>query len=83
MDILFNAEAAGQLLIQMDKYCAGIQKETQDLLVILKDHGKWNDDQTRAFQANMMEMAKDLDKMLAIEGDYMRTYYERIQELRR
>ena len=82
MDVRFNAAAAEQLLHQMDKYCSGIQKETRDLLAILKTPGQWNDNQKIAFQASIAELAKDLNQALVLEGEYMRTYYQRVQELR-
>lgn len=82
MDIKFDAPAAERLLQQMDTYCTGIQKETKDLLAILKNYGQWNDNQMKAFQANITDIAKDLNQALILEGDYMRTYYQRVQELR-
>ena len=82
MDIRFDASTADRLLQQMDIYCSGIQKETKDLLSILKNSGQWNDNQMLAFQANITELAKDLNQALILEGDYMRTYYQRVQELR-
>ena len=82
MDIRFDASAAERLLQQMDIYCTGIQKETKDILAILKYSGQWNDNQMKAFQANIMEIAQDLNQALILEGDYMRTYYQRVQELR-
>ena len=36
----------------------------------------------QAFQANITDIAKDLNQALILEGDYMRTYYQRVQELR-
>ena len=66
----------------MDKYCSGIQKETRDLLAILKTPGQWNDNQKVAFQANITDLAKELNQDLVLEGEYMRTYYQRVQELR-
>ena len=82
MDIKFDAQAAEVLLRQMDIYCSGIQKETKELLAILKNSGQWNDNQMKAFQTNITEIAKDLNQALILEGDYMRTYYQRVQELR-
>ena len=82
MDIKFDAPAAERLLQNMDKYCSGIQKETKDLLAIMKSSGLWNDNQMKAFQANITEIAKDLNQALILEGEYMRTYYQRVQELR-
>ena len=83
MDIKFDAAAAEQLLRQMDIYCSGIMKETKALLAVLRTPGQWNDNQSKAFQANITSIAKDLNQALALEGDYMRTYYQRVQELRR
>ena len=82
MDIKFDAPAAERLLQNIDKYCSGIQKETKDLLAIMKSSGLWNDNQMKAFQANITEIAKDLNQALILEGEYMRTYYQRVQELR-
>ncbi len=82
MDIRFDAAAAERLIQQMDIYCTGIQKETKYLLAIIQPSGQWNDNQTLAFQANITEIAKDLNHALALEGDYMRTFYQRVQELR-
>ncbi len=82
MDIRFDASAAERLLQQMDIYCTGIQKETKDLLAILKNSGQWNDNQMKAFQANITALAKDLNQVLTHEGEYMRTYDQRVQELR-
>ena len=83
MDIKFDAAAAEQLLRPMDIYCSGIMKETKALLAVLRTPGQWNDNQSKAFQANITSIAKDLNQALALEGDYMRTYYQRVQELRR
>ncbi len=82
MDIKFDASAAEQLLVQMDTYCRGIQKETKDLLAMMKDSGQWNDNQEKAFRSNITEIAKDLNQALRLEGEYMRTYHQRVQELR-
>lgn len=82
MDIKFDAHAAERLLQQMDIYCSGIQKEAKDLLAIMRNSGQWNDNQMKAFQANITEIAKDLNQALILEGDYMRTYYQRVQELK-
>lgn len=82
MDVRFNADAAERLLQQMDLYCSGIQKETKELLATLKSSSDWNDNQMKAFHANITELAKDLNKALMLEGEYMRTYYQRVKELR-
>ena len=82
MDVRFNADAAERLLQQMDLYCSGIQKETKELLATLKSSSDWDDNQMKAFHANITELAKDLNKALTLEGEYMRTYYQRVKELR-
>jgi len=82
MDVRFNADAAERLLQQMDVYCSGIQKETKELLATLKSSSDWDDNQMKAFHANITELAKDLNKALMLEGEYMRTYYQRVKELR-
>ena len=82
MDIKFDARVAERLLQQMDIYCTGIQKETKDLLAILRNSEQWNDNQMDAFQANITALAEDLNQALNLEGEYMRTYYQRVQELR-
>ena len=82
MDVWFNADAAERLLQQMDLYCSGIQKETKELLASLKSSSDWDDNQMKAFHANITELARDLNKALMLEGEYMRTYYQRVKELR-
>lgn len=82
MDIRFDASEAEKLLKEMKKYCSGIQKEARDLLAVLDSQKGWQDNQMIAFQANINELARDLNLALSIESDYMRTFYLRIMELR-
>lgn len=82
MDVKFNAVAAEQLIQQMGIYCSGIQNETRSVLEVLKDSGEWNDNQMKAFQNNMMELAEDLNKALSLESEYMRIFHQRVKELR-
>ena len=82
MDIKFDATAAEQLIKQMDKYCRGVQKETRDLLDIMKTSGGWSDNQKKAFESNINELAGDLNQALRMEADYMKTYDQRVRELR-
>ena len=82
MDIKFDAAAAEQLIKQMDKYCRGVQKETRDLLDIMKTSSGWNDNQKKAFESNINELAGDLNQALRMEADYMKTYDQRVRELR-
>ena len=82
MGIKFDAVVAEQLIQQIDKYCSGMQKEARDLLAIMKDPGEWQDNQMRAFQNNITEIAKDLNLALALESEYLRTFHQRVKELR-
>lgn len=82
MDIKFDANAAEKLINQIDKYCSGIQKEARELLVMLKEPRGWQDNQMRAFQTNVNEIANDLNQALALESEYMRTFYQRMMEVR-
>lgn len=82
MDIKFDVTAAEQLIKQMDKYCRGVQKETRDLLDIMNTSGGWDDNQKKAFESNINELAGDLNQALRMEADYMKTYDQRVRELR-
>ena len=82
MDIKFDAVAAERLIQYMDKYCAGIESETKGLRKLLSDPGDWKDDQMKAFQANINDIAKDLNQALHYEGEYMFTFDQRVKELK-
>lgn len=82
MSVTFDARAAEQLIQQMSRYCSGVHKETRALLDVTKDNVDWNDNQAKAFQANVMELAKDLNKVLFLESEYLKTYQERVRELK-
>ena len=82
MDIKFDVVAAEQLIKQMDIYCRGVQKETRDLLDIMKSSGGWDDNQKKAFDSNINELAAELNQALRMEADYMKTYDQRVRELR-
>ncbi len=82
MDIKFDAGVAEVLIQQMDRYCSGIQRETIELLAIMNDPGEWQDNQMSAFQANINELAEDLNRALSFESEYLRTYHQRVLELR-
>ena len=43
MDVRFDAVAADELINNMATYCSGIQKETRELLELLKQAGGWQD----------------------------------------
>ncbi len=82
METKFDANAAEVLLQEMNKYCLGIQKETRAILETVNLLDNWNDNQKKAFQNNINELAKDLNKTLSFESEYMKVFYERIIELK-
>lgn len=81
-DVRFDASAAEQLIYQMDLYCTGVQTEAKDLLSVLNESGDWKDNQMEAFHRNMIALASDLDRALKLESEYMRTYHQRVRELK-
>ena len=81
MDIRFDEVAAKTLIKQMDSYCSGIKRETQSLLKITSNSTEWNDNQSKAFENNIKEMAKVLNEVLALESEYIRNFYQRVIEL--
>ena len=82
MDVKFDAAAAERLIGEMSTYCSGIMNETRDLLQITNETGQWSDNQSEAFRNNMTELAKDLNKALSLESEYLRTFHQRVTELR-
>ena len=82
MDIRFDANAAEELIRQMDAYCKDIVKETRMLLEVVKNDESWNDTQQKAFQNNITELAKDLNAALTLESEYMRAFHQRVMELK-
>lgn len=82
MDVKFDANAANQLIDQMNTYCSGIMQETKELMSIMNNSYEWDDNQTKAFKNNVGELAKDLKSALALESEYMRTFHQRVTELR-
>lgn len=82
MDVKFDANAANQLISQMNNYCAGIMQENRGLMEIMNSTPEWNDNQTKAFKNNLMELSKDLKTALSLESEYMKTFKQRVNELR-
>ena len=83
MDVRFDSVAAEQLLKQMNIYCTGIVDETKHLLMIVNESYEWEDNQMKSFRNNMTALAGDLEKILKFESEYMNTFGQRIQELKR
>ncbi len=82
MDIIFNADAADNMIKQMDLYCRSVQGNAIQLLSVLKASGNWNDKQKVSFEMNMDELSKDLQNALRLESEYLRMYQQRVNELR-
>lgn len=82
MDVKFDANAASQLINQMNNYCSGIMQETRGLMELMNNTPEWNDNQTKAFKNNVVELTKDLKATLSLESEYMRTFHQRVTELR-
>lgn len=82
MDVKFDANAATELISQMNMYCAGVLQETRELVAITNNTDGWNDNQTKAFKNNVKELNNDLKTALSLEKDYMKTFQQRVKELR-
>lgn len=82
MDVIYDANAARELLLQMNKYCSSVVKEGEDLLDLTTRSEIWDDVQKRAFANGINEIVKDLNFTLAQEKEYMNTFKQRIIELR-
>ena len=82
MDVIFDVHAAEELIQQMKTYCSGIVKETKDLMTVMNKGDGWKDRQRKAFQNNVDALAHELDQALMLESEYIRTFQERVNELR-
>lgn len=82
MDVRFDSRAAQELIEYMSSYCSGIVKETRELLDVTDNTKDWNDRQKQSFQNNITALAKDLNSALSLESEYMKTYQQRVNELR-
>ena len=82
MDVKFDANAAEQLISQMNMYCSGIMQETRGLMEIMNNSPEWDDNQAKAFRNNLVELSKDLKTALSLESEYMKTFHQRVTELR-
>ena len=82
MDVKFDSQSATNLIKQMDKYCTSIINDTKEISRIVDLLNGWNDDQRDAFVENLNELKKDLNVALKLEIDYMKTFEQRVNELR-
>ena len=56
-------------------------KDTRALIKMLKQADAWNDYQKQAFERNINVIAQELNQTLTQEEEYMKIYYQRVQEL--
>lgn len=82
MDVRFDSKAAMELIKQMDKYCSSIISDTKEITRIVSSSSGWDDNQRDAFEANLNSLKSDLNIALKMEIDYMKTYEQRVNELR-
>ncbi len=82
MDVKFDLQSATQLIKQMDKYCSSIINDTKEISRIVNSLNGWDDNQRDAFETNLKYLKEDLNIALKMEIDYMKTYEQRVKELR-
>ena len=82
MDVKFDLQSATQLIKQMDKYCSSIINDTKEISRIVNSLNGWDDNQRDAFETNLKYLKTDLNIALKMEIDYMKTYEQRVKELR-
>ena len=49
---------------------------------IMNNSPEWDDNQATAFRNNLVELSKDLKTALSLESEYMKTFHQRVTELR-
>ncbi len=81
MDIRFDNSEAEKLVMQMDKYCSGVCKEARELKSIIDEKTEWNDNQMKAFCANMDVIINELNVIVKQEEEYMGIFRQKINEL--
>ena len=82
MSVKFDLNAANELINNIKMYCEDMQRDVDDLLDRNNDNSRWNDNQRKAFDNNINELAKDLKQALKLEFEYMQIFEDRIKELR-
>ena len=81
MDILFDNTEAEKLVMQMDKYCTGVSKESRELKNIINEKAEWNDNQRRAFRSNIEVIMKELNVIIKQQDEYMGIFKQKIKDL--
>ena len=80
-NFVFDINAAGQLISEMDTYSQNVQKSAVEILDILELSDRWNDNNSKEFIANNKRICEDLIKIVETEEEYKNAYLERINEL--
>lgn len=83
MDVRFDVENAEKLIEAMCTYCSSIQKDAKDTLRLIDSLKGWDDKQFEYFVDSIKIICLDLDKALKLESNYLNTFQERVNELRR
>lgn len=81
MAVRFDAHAAEAMIERINNSCSEIEREAYNMMEIVQGIGGWDDDQKQAFINSIHVIAEDLNKVLALESDYMRLYDQRVREL--
>ena len=81
MNFVFDINAAGQLISEMDTYSQNVQKSAVEILDILELSDRWNDNNSKEFIANNKRICEDLIKIVETEEEHKNAYLERINEL--
>lgn len=81
MAVRFDARAASAMIERINNSCSQIEMNAVKLIEIIQNISGWDDDQKKAFIVNVQVIVEDLNKVLALEGDYMRMYDQRVKEL--
>lgn len=83
MEVRFDAKVAQTLIESMSTYCTSIQKDAREILQLIDSGKEWDDPQFQTFCNSIHLMCNDLDKTLKLESEYLTTFQERVDELRR
>lgn len=81
MNFVFDINAAGRLLSEIDAYSQNVQKSAVEILDILELSDSWKDNNSKEFIANNKRICNDLIKIVETEEEYKNAYKERINEL--
>ena len=81
MDVRYNSEAAHRLIEQMERYCAALQKNGQDLANIVGFSIVWQDRQYETFRNQISSMFQDLNAAMGEQQIYLESFRQKVQEL--